>query len=129
VVPPIGAHLPTGSTAPRMTMIMPEPSSRADEEAQIDPLESPPQMSGHPPLVSRGPAIPAAPLDPTTPTPCAALASTPDAPTNSVCPHRTLGDHLAPQEVFADPLAPGPQDLPVWPDGPLAWSTNVNDVG
>jgi hypothetical protein len=129
MVPPIGARLPAGSTAPHTTMIMPEPSSLADEEAQANPLESPPQTSGHPPLVSRGPAVPVAPLDPTTPTPCPAPASTPDAPTRSAWPHRTLGDPLAPQEVFADPLAPGPQDLPVRPDGPLAWSMNVSDVG
>jgi hypothetical protein len=79
------------------------------------PLESPPHVSGPPPLAPRGPAVPATPLKLTTLVPRAAPALTPGVPTRSTRPHRTLGDRLAPREVFIDPPAPGPQDPPVWP--------------
>jgi hypothetical protein len=105
VVSPIGTCLPAGSTAPRAATLEP---SLTDAAGQATPL-----ANGHPPLVSRGPDAPTAPLEPSTHVPRAASASTPSALARPARPHQPLGDRPAPRAIFTDPPAPGPQDAPV----------------
>jgi hypothetical protein len=103
VVPPIGTRLPTGLITPRAATIPPEPSSQADEEVQANPLKNPPQASWHPPLVSRGPVVPAAPFDPTTPVPRVAPAPTPGTPTRPMHTNRDWW-HRGPRRQPPEPL-------------------------
>jgi hypothetical protein len=120
VVPPIGVCLPASSTTPHTATLTPEPYSLADEAAQAAPLENPPQASGHPPLASRGHAVPTAPLEPTTPTPHVASAP--------LLAHRPGPRGLTKLSVIAllhgrclpPPPALGPHDPPVQPDGAFA---------